>query len=187
MLKELITHAVAALIGVGIAQLIFFACPERNPEPTESEVITVDTVRAVAPFSRELLKVRFEPVKLPLVRQVAAIAETATIAEGDGSDSTSGCDGSRPCNEGDSVIVSVPIETRVFSDDSTYRAVVSGFRASLDTIDIYNRTIERTVTVAPTKRPRRWGLSVGVGAVATPSGRIEPGVFAGVSYQFVSF
>ena len=88
----------------------------------------------------------------------------------------------------DSVTVAVPIETRVFSDDSTYRAVISGFHASLDTIDIYNRTVERTVTVTSiVKQPRRWGLSVGVGAVATPTGRIEPGIFAGVSYQFVSF
>lgn len=171
-MNRIFSYVFAALIGATIATLIFyFATRDHDslPDLTVTEAVTVDTVRAVAPMPMELLSVRFEPVKLP------SLALTKPQFQ-------------RPDSLMlDSVTVTVPIETKIYTDSSTYRAVISGFRASLDTIDIYNRTVERTVSVTPTKRPRRWGLSVGVGAVATPSGRIEPGVFAGVSYQFVSF
>lgn len=36
------------------------------------------------------------------------------------------------------VLVDLPIETKVYAD-SSYRAVVSGYRASLDTISIFNK------------------------------------------------
>lgn len=36
----------------------------------------------------------------------------------------------------DSIFVSVPIDRMVYTDDSTYTAIVSGYRASLDSISV---------------------------------------------------
>lgn len=65
--------------------------------------------------------------------------------------------------------------------DSTYRAVVSGFRPSLDTIDVYRRTEiiekERTVYV----QPSRWSIGVQAGATLTDAG-VKPGIGIGIQY-----
>ena len=172
-MNRLFSYLLAALIGAAIATLVFFTIGrehEARQTVTVAETVSIDTVRTVAPQPMELLSVRFERVRLPSLGETKLSFNSIDRVMAD------------------SVTVAVPIETRVFSDDSTYRAVISGFHASLDTIEIYNRKVERTVSFTPgVKKPRRWGISVGVGAVATPSGRIEPGIFAGVSYQFVSF
>lgn len=46
------------------------------------------------------------------------------------------------------VVAEVPIEQKVYSNDSTYTAWVSGYRPNLDSIDIYRKTvyIEREIT-----------------------------------------
>ena len=63
----------------------------------------------------------------------------------------------------DSVLVPVqiPIETKIYKD-STYRAVISGYRASLDTIQVY--PIHTYTTITNTKQKRfNIGIQAGVG------------------------
>ena len=84
---------------------------------------------------------------------------------------------------GDTVRVEVPIERRVYAD-SDYYAVVSGFEASLDTISVFPRTVVRTVEVRP--KPRRWSVSVGVGAGLTPKG-VQPVVGVTLGYNILQF
>lgn len=63
----------------------------------------------------------------------------------------------------DSVLVPVqiPIETKIYQD-STYRAVISGYRASLDTIQVY--PIHTYTTITNTKQKRfNIGIQAGVG------------------------
>lgn len=175
-MKGVVTHAIAVAIGVAIALLIFKACPGKAEKAdiniSEISETRTDTVRAVSPQAMDLIRVRFEPVKLPEVR----IGEWGSA------------EGVKVTLEDDSIKLDIPVERKVYTDDSTYRAVVSGFMASLDTIDVYRRVVERTVTInRETVKFRRWGLSVGVGLTATPAGRIEPGLFAGVSYTFLTF
>lgn len=82
----------------------------------------------------------------------------------------------------DTIPVPVPIEQKVYAD-SDYRAVVSGWHASLDTISVYPKTIVITET-APVKipaPPKRWGLGVTAGYGVTPRG-LEPFVGIGVSW-----
>ena len=77
----------------------------------------------------------------------------------------------------DTIYVQLPREVKTYGD-SSYRAVVSGFRPSLDEIEIYQRT--KVVTDTRVIRSSPWvtiGPSVGVG-VAT-DGRVYP--FLGVS------
>lgn len=63
----------------------------------------------------------------------------------------------------DSVLVPVqiPIETKTYQD-STYRAVISGYRANLDTIQVY--PIHTYTTITNTKQKRfNIGIQAGVG------------------------
>lgn len=59
----------------------------------------------------------------------------------------------------DSVLVDVPIERKTYAEDSTYYAVVSGFRPSLDTLLVYQKTvtIEKVRTVT-SYEAFRWSL-----------------------------
>ena len=77
----------------------------------------------------------------------------------------------------DTIYVQLPKEVKTYCD-SSYRAVVSGFRPSLDEIEIYQRT--KVVTDTRVVRSSPWvtiGPSIGVG-IAT-DGRAYP--FLGVS------
>ena len=60
----------------------------------------------------------------------------------------------------DSVLVDVPMEKRIYQEDSVYYAVVSGFHPSLDTLKVYRETvtIETTRNVTSYK-PYRWTVS----------------------------
>lgn len=61
------------------------------------------------------------------------------------------------------VPVRIPIETKIYQD-STYRAVVSGYRASLDTIQVYPIHTYTTITNMITKQKRfNIGVQAGVG------------------------
>ena len=78
----------------------------------------------------------------------------------------------------DSVFVPVPIDRMVYTDDSTYTAIVSGYRASLDSISVYNKTITKELV----KKPPRISISLQAGygfTSKTPS----PYIGLGVSYN----
>ena len=94
--------------------------------------------------------------------------------------------------ERDTVFVDVPIERRVYHEDSLYHAVVSGFRPSLDTLMIFPKTTTITITnTVPEYIPaprRRWsfGITAGPSVLATPQGRVHAGlgVSVGLTYNF---
>lgn len=87
------------------------------------------------------------------------------------------------------VPVLVPISRKVYEGED-YRAVVSGFRASLDTLDIFRKTQTVTNTVVQRVevpgKPKRWGIGVSVGYALTPQG-VKPYIGAGISYSFITF
>ena len=87
------------------------------------------------------------------------------------------------------VPVLVPISRKVYEGED-YRAVVSGFRASLDTLDIFRRTQTVTNTVVQRVevpgKPKRWGIGVSAGYALTPQG-MKPYIGAGVQYNFLSW
>ena len=88
----------------------------------------------------------------------------------------------------DTLVVPVPIETKVY-EDSLYRAEVSGYRASLDRLEIYQqeRIITQTIPVQVKER-KRWGIGVQAGyGVSTPNGKpvLSPYIGIGVSYDLI--
>lgn len=80
----------------------------------------------------------------------------------------------------DSGKVIVPISRKVYTDDSTYRAVVSGYKATLDQIDVYRKQTVITNTIT---KDRRWnfGLIGGMGYGLTTH---KPDVFVGVGVTY---
>ena len=74
----------------------------------------------------------------------------------------------------------VPITQKVYTDDSTYRAVISGYKACLDQIDVYRKQTVITNTVT---NVRRWniGLTGGIGYGLTTH---KPDVFVGVGVTY---
>lgn len=90
--------------------------------------------------------------------------------------------------EHDTVLVDVPIERKVYAEDSLYWASVSGWRCSLDTLILYPKetviTIHEKVKVPPKKLS--FGLTIGPSALATPSGSVHAGLGAtvGLTYRF---
>lgn len=88
----------------------------------------------------------------------------------------------------DTVLVNVPMERRVYEEDSLYRAVVTGWNPVLESLTIYPTVT--TVTIREkikTPAPRfSFGVTAGPSVLATPQGRVHAGlgVTAGLNYRF---
>lgn len=80
--------------------------------------------------------------------------------------------------------VEVPIEEKVYQD-STYRAVVSGYRPRLEYLELYQKEIRVTETI--TRKAPRWSFSVtaGPGVFVGFDGIVRPGggIVVGVGYN----
>ena len=88
----------------------------------------------------------------------------------------------------DSAQVEIPIERKVYQEDSVYRAIVSGYKVSLHSLLIFNTTTTVTVTQTISSKPAKWsfGITAGPSALVTPSGRVYGGLGAtlGLTYRF---
>lgn len=88
--------------------------------------------------------------------------------------------------QGDSMVL--PVVQRVYTDDSTYRAYVSGVRVGeypkMDSIAVRQRLIERTITNT-IERKQHWRFGVGVNAgvsIITGKPDMTAGFFAGYTF-----
>lgn len=81
-------------------------------------------------------------------------------------------------------VIEIPITRKVYSD-SLYRAVISGYKPSLDSIDIYQKTVTHTQTITKTVTDKRkWaiGLQGGYG-YGLKSKDFQPFIGVGISYR----
>lgn len=87
----------------------------------------------------------------------------------------------------DTIALPVPIERRVYAD-SNYRAVVSGWHPSLDSISVYPETRVITIERERVEKERsRWGLGIQAGAGLSANGIAVPYVGVGVQYNLFSW
>lgn len=164
-----------ALVFVALLLALIFACRGcTHPEPPQIEyqvqrdTITIrDTVTIIKPEPTETKNLASVTATLP----IAAVDTTARSRD----------------HPPDSARVEIPIEQHHYADPR-YDAWVSGYRAQLDSLKVYpeTTTIHATETITKYKN-KRWGLSVGAGAAVTTHGKVEPGIFIGVTYTFFTF
>ena len=142
-----------------------FLLGRRSVKPEIVEIHTTDTV-----VVRDTVR---ETVLVPKVRYPTRVDTVLLKVPGDTVE----------------VPVLVPISRNVYEGED-YRAVVSGFRASLDTLDIFRKTQTVTNTVVQRVevpgKPKRWGIGVSAGYALTPQG-VKPYIGAGISYSFITF
>lgn len=81
----------------------------------------------------------------------------------------------------DTVKVFVPISQAIYETE-LYKAWVSGYRAKLDSIEIYNKV--QTIYVREQAKKKRWGLGVQAGYGFYPGGS---GVYAGIGVSYNLF
>lgn len=89
----------------------------------------------------------------------------------------------------DTVYITVPIERKIYKD-STYTATITGYRAELESLEVYPKTIIQTITqkeIAYKYAPKRWGLGICVGYGVTGDFRLSPFVGIGVNYNLFSW
>ena len=154
-------NVVIALALIAIA----FLLGRRSVKPEIVEIHTTDTV-----VVRDTVR---ETVLVPKVRYLTRVDTVLLKVPGDTVE----------------VPVLVPISHKVYEGED-YRAVVSGFRASLDTLDIFRKTQTVTNTVVQRVevpgKPKHWGIGVSAGYALTPQG-MKPYIGAGVQYNFLSW
>jgi len=125
----------------------------------ESRVLTrlrVDTVRVAAPTEVVVLGRRRERRYLPLAADSSGHAATAA----------------------DSAVVEVPFERKMYSD-TAYRAYVSGYDVSLDSLVFVSRQV---CEVLPPARRRRLSVALQAGYGFTPAGP-QPYVGIGIAFR----
>lgn len=87
------------------------------------------------------------------------------------------------------VVADIPIVQKEYSDDSTYTAWVSGYRPSLDSINIYRKNISTNKeTVIKKKDIHRFGIGpVVYGGYSFGTKKLDYGVGIGVSYHILEW
>ena len=157
-------NVVIAVIALVLATVAFLL-GRRSVKPEIVEIHRTDTV-----VVRDTVR---ETVLVPKIRYLTRVDTVLLLVPGDTV----------------KVPVLVPISRKVYEGED-YRAVVSGFRASLNTLDIFRKTQTVTNTVVQQVevpgKPKRWGIGVSVGYALTPQG-MKPYIGLGVQYDLISW
>lgn len=165
-MKQATKYLLCLMVGILLGCLPSFFMRYRGPQQVVTERVDTllirDTITQIRPVFTEIRTI--DTIK------VAYYADTLHIR--------------------DTIYTLIPIEQRVY-EDSTYRAVISGYRPSLDSIQVYRQqvTIDHFREVTKKVKPR-WGIGVQVGAGATLQGqqvRLSPYVGVGIQYNLITF
>lgn len=177
-MKELTKFLVYALVGVLLC-LNVYQCHRGKQSPSlgvYTDTLTVyDTIPYYKPVPRDSVVLRFITEKLP--SSEPKTSETVPNLQ----DSVQNFGKTVP---EDSVTVQIPITQKRYETD-TYRAYVSGYRPTLDSLFI---TQPRQV-VQIKQKPKRWsvGIQAGYGVTLTQTPQFAPYIGIGVSYNLFSF
>lgn len=169
---------VLVALGVGMAlgmaiQRTYFPCVELPVVRIERDTVTViDTLRQDRPVPRIEYRTKTDTIRVRIDGQDG----TGQVVDPDTPDTS---------DEGQQIDVELPITSKVYEQPNVYRAVVSGFRPSLDSIDVYQRDRIVRETVTKVERPR-WVLSVGGGVGYTTERKVVPHVGATLGWAIWS-
>lgn len=167
---------VCLLMAAALGLTLLKDCSREETESVTREVVRthevkVDTTFVEVPVPRDSAVLRYVTVPLPLAPGADSSAPTCAAGLPQAESESTRAEETRfgivqarqSADSPDSALVQIPITQKEYAD-SSYRAWVSGYMASLDSIEIYNRTVLVTekVTETITKQARRkWGFTVG--------------------------
>lgn len=88
--------------------------------------------------------------------------------------------------DGNPIYLPVPINSYLFTDDSTYRIDMEGYNVKARSIEFYPRTVTQTIIeqIEVPRKPKRWGIGVSAGGALTPHG-VQPYIGVGVQYNLI--
>lgn len=162
MLKNL---AIAALLAAVFLLSGYLLGRRANRSHAPELMVQTDTLR----IRDTLLVERPVPVEVRVVdTMLVAVMDTVTV--------------------NDTVYLSLPRETKIYGD-STYTAQVSGYRPSLDWIEVYPQRMVVTRNISVDSR-KRWGVGLQAGYGAYMSGgqvRLAPYLGVGFSWNILQF
>lgn len=154
-------HAAIFILFFGIGFMSSRSCRPGAPQPRE--VVRVDTLIVFDTI------VKNKPIYITKVAERVDTVRLTTV-------------------ERDTVAAVIPIERKVYAEDSLYRAVVTGYLASLDSLVIFPKTTTITTDRTIYVQPRKWsfGVTAGPAVLVAPSGRMHAGagIAVGVSCRF---
>ena len=167
-LEKYLCTAVAALLLMAGGYVLGWRVHRCAPPPAETAVRT-DTLR----IRDTLLVERPVPVEVRVVdTMLVAAVDTVQVRVQDTVQ----------------VRVQVPRETKLYGD-TTYRAQVSGYRPSLDWIEVYPQTTVVTRNISVDSR-KRWGIGLQAGYGAYFDGgdvSLSPYVGIGISWNILTW
>lgn len=87
---------------------------------------------------------------------------------------------------GDTIPAIIPITQKEYRD-STYEAWVSGYEVNLDSINVFSKTITKTIyTTSAASKNKHWGLGIQAGGGYGLHG-FSPYIGIGVQYNFLNW
>jgi len=140
----------------------------------ERDTVTLtDTVPVHAPVPADSALVRWMVVRIPVDNPLPSPSDdTENLAV-----------------VADTVEVPLAVTQKHYQGED-YQAWVSGYRPSLDSIEVYHKTktITETITVTQKERTKHWGLGIHGGyGFDFATRKAAPFVGVGLSYNFITF
>lgn len=160
-----------------------------------TRVTIFDTIPYPMPVPKDSLVIRYITEKLPISTETENFStKNNDFSTGNGNiaqENITGNGNISSDNIPDSIAVDIPITQKVY-EDSLYRAYVSGYRPSLDSLIIFPRHDITTVTngyTYPKSRQKRWGIGihVGYGMTMSRTPQFTPYIGFGISYNLITF
>lgn len=148
-----LSNIIAFVCGLWLCLLITRCANKAATEPPLRDTI-VDTIKVVKPIAKDSIVTRYKVVNVERVKDTTIVNEVSEVVF-------------------DTVQVRLPIESKHYTSES-YDAWVSGYEPSLDSINVYNRSI--------LPKPKRWSIGVQGGVGITPKG-VQPYLGIGVNFR----
>jgi len=170
--KTFFSHLIAIAVGIVLGLIVIY-CTRKPVEPVkiERDTVTVhDTVPDYHPVPNDSALVKWMVVRVPVAApQSGAIqqqADTVYLAAHD------------------TIEAVLPVMQMHYKTED-YQAWVSGYKPSLDSIEVYKKTEYITERITVSKPPNRFtiGLQAGYG-YGFKSKQLEPYVGLGIGYRF---
>ncbi len=179
-LKNIVLCLFVALFLASLLLNVHHYTDKRNEVQERS--VFVDTIPYYKPIPKDSVVIRYINKRLPTVKGEETPVKKDSLENRQVTEAEDLLCKQEP-ELSDSADVLIPITQKVY-EDSTYRAVISGYNVSLDEMLVFPK--REVLTIRPQTKPKRWGVGVQAGYGITPAG-FQPYLGVGITYNLFSF